>query len=212
MLSAGVGVLLFLPVHLQLANCSLSAFHVIIGALKEQELRLVTNLTKLRSGRSMTQQGLAFWLEAISCRVGPQATVRVTREDGGWSQRLLRSQPPTIETRGWKDTGTIIQDPLKCDWCHSFWVLWLHVVPVAARGWLPETVGWDTQTHSRLPEIHTQTLTSQWNLFYCQIFSSLSHTNGWSQSMPIPYLIWQLVKVANESKSTKLLWAGKYFV
>lgn len=105
MLSAGVGVLLFLPVHLQLANCSLSAFHVIIGALKEQELRLVTNLTKLRSGRSMTQQDPAFWLEAISCRVCPQATVRVTREDGGWSQRLLRSQPPTIEPRGVEGHG-----------------------------------------------------------------------------------------------------------
>lgn len=36
-----------------------------IGTLKEQELRLVTNLTQCRQASSMTQQDLALWLEAI---------------------------------------------------------------------------------------------------------------------------------------------------
>lgn len=58
-------MLLFLPVHLRWANWSLSAFSLIIGTPEEQELRLVTNLRKLRPASSMTQQGLALWLEAI---------------------------------------------------------------------------------------------------------------------------------------------------
>lgn len=59
-------MLLFLPIHLQCANQPLSAFSAVKGTLKEQELRLVTNLTKLRPASSMTQQGLALWLEAIT--------------------------------------------------------------------------------------------------------------------------------------------------
>lgn len=43
-------------------NGSLSALTVIMGTLKEQELRLVTNLTKLRPVSSMTQQGQALRL------------------------------------------------------------------------------------------------------------------------------------------------------
>lgn len=57
---------MFLPIHLQCANQPLSAFGVVKGTLKEQEFRLVTNLTKLRPESSMTQQGLALWLEAIT--------------------------------------------------------------------------------------------------------------------------------------------------
>lgn len=57
---------MFLPIHLQCANQPLSAFSVVKGTLKEQEFRLVTNLTKLRPESTMTQQGLALWLEAIT--------------------------------------------------------------------------------------------------------------------------------------------------
>lgn len=60
---------MFLPVHLQWANCSLGALSLIIGTLKEQELRLVTNLTKCRQASSMTQQDLALWSEALMLSV-----------------------------------------------------------------------------------------------------------------------------------------------
>lgn len=46
-------------------NGSLSVLSVISCTFNEQELRLVTNLTKLRPVRSMTQQALALWLVAI---------------------------------------------------------------------------------------------------------------------------------------------------
>ncbi len=106
MLSAGCGVERFCSC---LSTCSgwnrsLSAHSVIVVSLKEQELRLVTNLTKLRPVSSMTQQG--------TCWVCPQATVRVTREDVGSSWRLSRSQPPTlglcgVEGRGHNNPGSI---------------------------------------------------------------------------------------------------------
>ncbi len=53
-----------------LSTCSglnrfLMALSVIIGTLKEHDLRLVTNLTKLRPVSSRTQQVLALWLMAV---------------------------------------------------------------------------------------------------------------------------------------------------
>lgn len=99
-----------------LSTCSglnrfLMALSVIIGTLKEHDLRLVTNLTKLRPVSSRTQQVLALWLMAIMLGL-PQATARVTREDVGSSWRLSRSQPPTlglcgVEGRGHNNPGSI---------------------------------------------------------------------------------------------------------
>lgn len=46
-------------------NRSLSAPSVTLSTFNEQELRLVTNLTKLRPVSSITQQALTLWLVAI---------------------------------------------------------------------------------------------------------------------------------------------------
>lgn len=56
---------LFLSVHLQWEKTIPSAPSVTLSTFNEQELRLVTNLTKLRPVSSMTQQALTLWLVAI---------------------------------------------------------------------------------------------------------------------------------------------------
>ena len=46
-------------------NWHLGAFTVTVETLTEQELRLVTNFTKLGAANNVTQQDLALWLVAI---------------------------------------------------------------------------------------------------------------------------------------------------
>lgn len=157
MLSAGwVGALLFLP-----STCSgliRPSVRSVWWAPTEQELRLVTNLTKLRPSKWRDTAG--------SCPFPLEANMRRPPTGSGEGHRGRRAAPletaaePTTPWAPWGGgtKSTIIQDPLKCDRCYSFPVLWPHILPLAACRRLTENVGRDRRTHSRLPAIQIPVL------------------------------------------------------
>lgn len=173
---------------------------------KGQEWRLVTNLTKLRAVSSMTQQAATMWLEAVLL-ILPAGSSKGHRRRC-WQLLETEAEPTTHPSAPWelRDEGTIILDPLNCDWCHSSWVLWLNILPTVA--WGQYIFMWERQTHSRLQAI--QIMASDADLtkestsllsFFCFFFH---FTNEWFHSIPITYLIWQLVRTANKIPTWKL--------
>lgn len=105
-----------------------------MSTFKEQEWRLVTNLTKLRALSRVTQQALTMWLEAVLL-TSPAGSSKGHRRRC-WQLLETEAEPTTHPSAPWelRDEGTIILDPLNCDWCHSSWVLWLDILPTVAWG------------------------------------------------------------------------------
>lgn len=116
------------------SNWSLSAHNAIMSTFKEQEWRLVTNLAKLRALSSATQQVLTMWFEAVLLSL-PAGNSKGHRRRC-WQLLETEAEPTTHPSAPWelRDEGTIILDPLNCDWCHSSRVLWLDILPTVAWG------------------------------------------------------------------------------